>query len=169
MDSVTARTGIVTVNHLLGIAASMVVASALGACMSDADDPAVASASLGATCAAPALGRGAACDLGDGRIRFQVTLPCGQQYVEVFARQNGIQNLAIAIQGSAVDHGDGTATYSFVRSGYAPGDFVEYRFYSYLPRSPGVFTPGPIEWRWYLAADAGTTRVRTAKDASVVF
>jgi len=169
MDSVTARMGFVTVGHPLGIIASVAVVSALAGCMSDAGDLAVASASLGAACAAPALGGGAACDLGNGRLGFQVTLPKGQQYVEVFARQNGIQNVAVAIQGSAVDHGDGTATYAFVRDGYRPGDLVEYRFYSYLPRSPGVFTPGPIEWRWYLAADAGTTNVRIAKDATVVY
>src|SRR5215216_1670152 len=88
------------------------------------------------------------CDTGDGRRTFQVTLASGQQYVEVFVRQNGVQNVATAIQGSGVDHGDGTATYSLTRDGYAASDVIEYRFYSYQPGAAGVFTPGPLEGVW---------------------
>jgi len=102
-----------------------------------------------ASCPTPPSGSGALCDLGDGRRRFAVTLPSGQAYVEVFVRQNGLQNVAQAIQGRGTAHADGTTTYTLTRDGYGAGDLIEYRFYSYLPASPGVFTPGPIEQRWY--------------------
>ena len=95
---------------------------------------------------------------------FEVTLPSGQQYVEVFVRQNGIQNVATAIQASGVDNGDGTTTYALTRAGYAASDAVEYRFYSYLPGSPGVFTPGPIENAWY-----GQAAIPVTQDAAVVY
>src|SRR5207302_2714310 len=78
-----------------------------------------------------------------------------QAYVEVFARQNGIQNVAQNIVNSEQDNGDGTSTYSYVRQGYSACDAVDYRFYSYLPSSPGVFTPGPIESSW-LSLNYGT-------------
>jgi hypothetical protein len=100
------------------------------------------------SCADPASGAGAVCDLGDGQLRFSVTLPSGQQYVEVFARQNGLQNVATNIVANKSVHANGTTTYSLVRGGYALGDVVEYRFYSYLPQSPGRFTPGPAEMVW---------------------
>jgi hypothetical protein len=99
-------------------------------------------------CADPESGTGAVCDLGEGTLRFSVTLPSGQQYVEVFSRQNGIQNVATNIVQRAKRHADGTTTYSLDRGGYQLGDVVEYRFYSYLPRSPGRFTPGPEEMKW---------------------
>jgi hypothetical protein len=96
----------------------------------------------------PASGTGSVADLGAGQLRFSVTLPSGQQYVEVFSRQNGLQNVATNIVANATVHGNGTTTYSLVRGGYAVGDVVEYRFYSYRPRSPGRFTPGPQEFVW---------------------
>ena len=90
-------------------------------------------------------------DLGNGSVAYSVVLPSGQAYVEVFARQNGIQNVAQNIVGSEVANGDGTSTYRYVNPGYAASDAIEYRFYSYLPSSPGVFTPGPIENLWISA------------------
>src|SRR5258706_1399459 len=83
-----------------------------------------------------------------GHVRYSVVLPKGQAYVELFVRQNGIQNVASAIASYGVDNGDGTATYSLSVGGYRAGDAIEYRFYSYLPHSPGVFSPGPIENAW---------------------
>jgi hypothetical protein len=90
----------------------------------------------------------AASELQGGQVRFAIVLPSGQQYVELFVRQNGIQNVAMAITSAAVDNGDGTSTYGVTLGGYAAGDRIEYRVYSYLPRSPGVFSPGPIEGIW---------------------
>lgn len=115
-------------------------------------------------CAAPANNSGSVCNLGGGQLRFQVTLPSGQQYVEVFARQNGLQNVAIAIQESAQNNGNGTTTYSLTRSGYAATDQVEYRFYSYKPAAPGVFTPGAAEQVWY----GYVASVPVTKDAAVI-
>ena len=88
--------------------------------------------------------------LSGGAARFEVTLPSGQAYVEVFVRQNGIQNTAQAIQQSGVTLKDkpGYSRYSYQRAGFKAGDKIEYRFYSYLPRSPGVFSPGPAEMVW---------------------
>ena len=87
-----------------------------------------------------------AADLGAGTVSFRVTLPAGQHYVEVFARKNGIQNEAHEVVTSGVVNGNGTTTYSYEKSGYQVGDFVEYRFYSYI--GPAVFTPGPAQNAW---------------------
>lgn len=116
-------------------------------------------------CVSPANGSGNVCNLGGGQLKLQVTLPSGQQYVEVFARQNGSQNVAVAIQASGVSNGNGTTTYSLTRAGYAASDKVEYRFYSFKPSSPGVFTPGPAEqvWYGYIAA------LPVTKDAAVIY
>jgi hypothetical protein len=87
-------------------------------------------------------------DLGNGQVAFEIKLPAGQQFVQVFARQNGQQNLAEAITASAQTNGDGTTTYRYVRGGYQQGDQIQYRFYSYLPGQTGVFTPGATESSW---------------------
>ncbi len=87
-----------------------------------------------------------AIDLGSGSVKYSVTLPSGQHYVEVFARKNGVQNTAHEITSSGVVNGNGTTTYSYVKTGYQAGDAVEYRFYSYIGRA--VFTPGPAQTVW---------------------
>ena len=87
-------------------------------------------------------------DLGNGQVAFEIKLPANQQFVQVFARQNGQQNLAESITASAQNNGDGTATYTYVRGGYQQGDLIQYRFYSYLPGQTGVFTPGATESNW---------------------
>ena len=87
-----------------------------------------------------------ATDLGAGSVKYSVTLPSGQRYVEVFARKNGVQNVAHDITSSGIANGNGTTTYSYVKSGYRAGDALEYRFYSYI--GPGVFTPGPASSVW---------------------
>jgi hypothetical protein len=120
------------------------------------------------SCPVPAKNTGSACDLGNGSFKFQVTLASGQQYVEVFARQNGIQNVATAITQNGTTNADGTKTYSLTRSGYSSNDSIEYRFYSYLPNSPGVFTPGPTQSTWYKYTKGGFTTVPAIKDAAVV-
>jgi hypothetical protein len=141
------RTLVFSLRHLSLVTA--LVAPFSVACMAapEAADLEGTSAAL-AGCPDPASGTGAICDLGDGKVRFSVTLPSGQQYVEVFSRQNGLQNVATNIVSSARRHLDGTTTYSLERTGYNLGDLIEYRFYSYLPRSPGRFTPGPQEMKW---------------------
>ena len=87
-----------------------------------------------------------ATDLGPGSVRFSVTLPSGQHYVEVFSRKNGVQNVSHKIVASGVVNANGTTTYSYDKSGYKLGDNIEYRFYSYV--GPRVFTPGPTESVW---------------------
>jgi hypothetical protein len=89
-----------------------------------------------------------AVDLGGGKLKYAVRLPSGRKYVELFVRKNGIQNVAQNITNSTVNNGDGTTTYFWTVSGYAVNDRIEYRFYSYLASSPGVFTPGPQEQVW---------------------
>ncbi len=88
--------------------------------------------------------------LSNGDVEFKVTLPGQQQYVEVFVRQDGVQNVAQNIVGSAVANGDGTYTYKYVKaaSHFDDGDVLVTRFYSYKPNSAGVFTPGPGENVW---------------------
>ncbi len=86
-----------------------------------------------------------AVDLGNGQVLLSVRLPLNQNYVEVFARQNGLQNVAQNIATSAISDGY-SDTYYFVDTGLKPKDLLEYRFYSYT--GPGVFTPGPTEATW---------------------
>ena len=157
--------------------ASLSLLPAVVGCMNEgdaADEATAASARAlgGGACALPTLGQGNVCDLGGGQLEYRVTLPSGERYVELFVRQNGIQNLAQAIAGFGVDHGDGSTTYVLARGGYAPSDVVEYRFYSYLPAAPGVFTPGPSEPVWYTRSAAPVTHVTNVavgKDAAVVY
>jgi hypothetical protein len=88
--------------------------------------------------------------LDSGDLLFSVTFDQPQSYVEVFVRQNGIQNVAQNIVDSAVANGDGTFSYRLIRpaSRYAAGDEVITRFYSYVAGQPGVFTPGPAQSVW---------------------
>jgi hypothetical protein len=107
-------------------------------------------AGLAASAHAAPTAFASATDVGNGNVRFDALLPSGQAYVELFIRQNDIQNAAVQITRYGTDHGNGTTTYSFTLGNYHAGDRIEYRFYSYLPQSPGVFTPGPIEKKWRL-------------------
>ena len=86
--------------------------------------------------------------IGNGTIDFEVTFAKVQQYVELFVRQNGIQNVTQNITDTVIYNADGKVTYKFSQSGYNSDDFVEYRFYSYDTNSSGVFIPGPIENSW---------------------
>ena len=103
-----------------------------------------------------------ALDLGAGNVKYSVRLPSGQRYVEVFARKNGVQNTAHAITESGEPNSDGTTTYSYVKTGYAAGDAIQYRFYSYI--GPRRFTPGPGEGAWidFRYGDVATFRTSTA-------
>ena len=138
---------------------------------SEADAPVLGESEAALTvCPSPALNQTAACDLGDGTVQFSVRLPTGQQYVEAFARQNGIQNVALDITKTAKVSFDGSTVYAFARAGYHDGDRIEYRFYSYLPASPGVFTPGPAEQVWvtYDHHASHALSLPVTKDASLI-
>lgn len=101
-----------------------------------------------------------ATDLGAGNVKYSVTLPSGQRYVEVFSRKNGVQNVAQNITSSGVANADGTTTYSYVKSGYQSGNLIEYRFYSYI--GPGVFTPGPAASVWASFTYGGAPTFQTS-------
>lgn len=101
------------------------------------------------SCPVPAVNTGSVCDLGNGSIKFQVTLPGAQAYVQVFSRQNGVHNVSTAITNTGVSNGNGTSTYSLTRPGYLVGDLVEHRYYSFPPGGVSVFTPGPDDAVWY--------------------
>jgi hypothetical protein len=51
----------------------------------------------------------------NGSVRHAIKFPQPQAYVEVFVRQNGVQNIAQNIVASAVANGDGTFTYSLIK------------------------------------------------------
>jgi hypothetical protein len=89
--------------------------------------------------------------LPNGDMRYSITFPAAQAYVEAFVRQNGVQNVSGSIVSSKVANADGTFTYSKVvtASHYHTGDVISVRFYSYKTVAPGVFTPGPLETLWY--------------------
>ncbi len=147
----------------------------LAACSFEQGNPSETqtSASMAALfgCDTPAEGTGSICDLGNGAVLFQVTLPSNQMYVELFSRQNGVQNVAAGIGANVADNGDGTSTYYLQRGGYSEGDSIEYRFYSYLPNAPGVFTPGPAEQNWYsttYGSTGGSEDIPVLKDATLI-
>jgi hypothetical protein len=88
--------------------------------------------------------------LPNGYLKFQVTFNTPQVYVEVFSTKNGLQNIATNITASQINNANGTFTYSYLvgPAGYATGDVVKARFYSYAAGAPGVFTPGPDASTW---------------------
>jgi uncharacterized repeat protein (TIGR01451 family) len=88
--------------------------------------------------------------LANGDMRYAITFPAVQAYVEAFVRQNGVQNVSGNIVGSRVNNADGTFTYSRVvpASQYHAGDVLQVRFYSYRSGQPAVYTPGPLENLW---------------------
>jgi hypothetical protein len=106
--------------------------------------------------------------LSNGDLRFSVTFPQPQFYVEVFSRKNGVQNVAQNIVASEVANSGGGYTYSLVRaaSKYAAGNNVEVRFYSYRSGQPGVFTPGPAEAVWAPVFTYGSGACNTAPSGS---
>ncbi|VUD59399.1 hypothetical protein TDB9533_02667 [Thalassocella blandensis] len=85
---------------------------------------------------------------GNNTVTFQITLPSGQAYVELFSKQNSVQNLAVSIQHTELPIGNGLSTYTFSSDFYNAGDIIEYRFYYYLPSAPGQFSPGPNPAAW---------------------
>lgn len=110
-----------------------------------------------------------ATDIGKGTIVFEVTLPTSQQHVEIFVRQNGIQNVAQNITNNVEHNNDNTNTYKFINSGYKAGDVVEYRFYSSTQNGPSVFTPGPIENSWNKITVAQSNFIApVTKDATLI-
>src|SRR5690242_16849519 len=82
-------------------------------------------------------------ELANGEIKFQVTYTEPKEYVEVFIKQNDVQNVATDITSSVTANADGTYSYQLIRSGYAAGDLVAARFYSHL-NGIQEFTPAPL-------------------------
>jgi hypothetical protein len=162
-----------TLRHALALPMLSLALACQGATQSDTTDTDALGHSEAALdgCAAPALGEGSLCQLADGNVKFQVTLPSGQQFVEVFARQNGSQNLASNIVANASVHGDGSTTYALVRGGYADGDSIEYRFYSYLAGGAARFTPGPAQDVWLSGSygEPSVLELPVTKDASLIY
>ncbi len=110
-----------------------------------------------------------ATNIGNGTIVFEITLPTSQQNVEVFVRQNGMQNVSQSIVDKVVYNYDGTNTYKFTNSGYKAGDVVEYRFYSYALDGSKEFTPGPIENSWNkLDTTSSSFIAPVTKDATLI-
>lgn len=88
--------------------------------------------------------------LANGSVRYAITFSEPQAYVEVFVQRNGAQIIAQNIVANSVANGNGTYTYSYVApaAGYANGNVLRARFYSYVAGQPGVFTPGPTATTW---------------------
>ncbi len=82
------------------------------------------------------------------QLKLSIVLPTGQTYVEMFAKKNGVLNVATNITSSAIDNGDGTSTYSLILNGYTSGDVIEYRSYSYVAGQSSIFTPGADASVW---------------------
>jgi hypothetical protein len=95
--------------------------------------------------------------LPDGSVLFSVKFAAAQQFVQVFAKKNGVQTIAQAMPG--VRQSDGTYVYRFAppASTYKTGDKIAARFYSYAPGQPGVFTPGPQDTVWLPDFTYGST------------
>lgn len=97
---------------------------------------------------APRVPQAVIYDQGYGSVLFEVLLPSGQAFVEMVARTDGQVVLAQAVQLSEVPLGNGWSRYSLQRGGYSLGNRIELRVFSYLPASPGLFTPGPDANAW---------------------
>ncbi len=87
-------------------------------------------------------------DLGDGQARFDLYAPSGQHYAEVFARRDGVQDVAGDVTGTETPLGGGMSRYERVHDAYADGAAIEYRAYHFLPSTAGVFAPGPSPGAW---------------------
>ena len=87
-------------------------------------------------------------ELPDGGARFDLYAPSGQAYVEIFGRQNGLQNVAGGVTATETAIGNGFSRYSRAFDGYAEGDLIDVRAYNYLPGTSGVFFPGPSAATW---------------------
>jgi len=106
--------------------------------------------------------------LGNGDVKFSVSFPIQQAYVEVFATRNGQQNVAVNIVGTQEANANGSFSYSYVvpAAVYNSGDQIRARFYSYASGSAGVFTPGPTSATW---SDIFTYNVTTCQTCNDVY
>ena len=86
----------------------------------------------------------------DGSVKFMITFNQAQAYVELFAKKDGLQNIATNIVGSQVLNMNSTYSYSYITAtnAYTQGNVITYRFYSYVAAQPAVFNPGPGENAW---------------------
>eukprot|EP00190_Bangiopsis_sp_CCMP1999_P007342 CAMPEP_0198724426 /NCGR_PEP_ID=MMETSP1475-20131203/1906_1 /TAXON_ID= ORGANISM="Unidentified sp., Strain CCMP1999" /NCGR_SAMPLE_ID=MMETSP1475 /ASSEMBLY_ACC=CAM_ASM_001111 /LENGTH=220 /DNA_ID=CAMNT_0044485957 /DNA_START=123 /DNA_END=782 /DNA_ORIENTATION=+ len=107
---------------------------------------------------------------GTRKVKFEVVLPSGQKYVELFVRRNGEQIVAQAVHGSEKKIGKGLSVYSKVVGGFRGGDDIEYRFYSYLPGGERRFTPGKQEMVWLRhSCKGGKVNVRRLSRGRALF
>jgi hypothetical protein len=82
----------------------------------------------------------------NGSVTFTVVFKSEQKYVEVFSTQNGIQNVANAMQVTRLT--DGSYRYSHTASGYKSGDQIRFRLYVVSAEGQATFLPGPGEQVW---------------------
>lgn len=115
-------------------------------------------------------------ELANGNIKFEVTYAEPKEYVEVFIKQNDIQNAALDITNSVIANVDGTYSYHLVRAGYAAGDLVNARFYSHANGvqefTPTQFLPGFITWSKsviYSNPTAGSPYITELANGKILF
>ncbi len=89
-------------------------------------------------------------ELANGEIKFEVTYTEFKEYVEVFIKQNDVQNVAMDVTNSVIANADGTYSYQLIRPGYVAGDLITARFYSHANGvqefTPAPFLPGFVSW-----------------------
>ncbi len=84
--------------------------------------------------------------VGDGDIKFSLTVESKKNQVHLFTRTNGVQDYEVMdLQNSnETQNSNGTYTYSSTRlDSFINGDLVEARFYTYSQIDGQVFYPGP--------------------------
>lgn len=83
----------------------------------------------------------------NGDVTFSITYSKQMFNAQVFARQNGLQNVATSTP--ETNNGNGTYTYSHTQAGgmYSSGDLIEARFYGF-DGSAQIFSPGPTDSSW---------------------
>lgn len=86
--------------------------------------------------------------LPNGSLLFAVKFAAAQANVQVFAKKNGVQTIALSMPGVRQSDGSYVYRYAAPASTYRAGDKIAARFYSYAPSQPGVFTPGPQDTVW---------------------
>ncbi|MBN2843501.1 MAG: fibronectin type III domain-containing protein, partial [Sedimentisphaerales bacterium] len=89
-------------------------------------------------------------NIGGNRVQFSIKFPNEKSIVQLFAKRNNVEDYSPNIESSKVNNGDGTYSYSIIRTGvYANGDIIVARVYSVTPGNVTTYSPGPAATQWY--------------------
>lgn len=89
--------------------------------------------------------------LDDGSVMFRLESFNELDYLELFVRRNGEQNIALNVAGAGYPVYGGAFYYDYVTPAnyYEEGDELAFRYYLYYGNSGQVFVPGPSSGEWF--------------------